>query len=119
MNFKITSLTMAITHMEAMLKFYSEIFNIKFEEMGMYGAKLYSGTWGQLGLLFCPAELAQNTATQNRHQFDIEVEDLDALQELVLNHGGELMGEVVEDERARSLSVYDPDNNSIVFKQPK
>ena len=66
---------MAITNMQKMLAFYSNVFQIEFTEKEMYGSHLYSGIWGELNLLFCPAEIAQNTAEQNRHQFDIEVSD--------------------------------------------
>ncbi len=118
-NYEIEGMTMAITEMDSMLKFYSNIFNIHFTEKEMYGSKLYSGTWGGLNLLFCPAEIAGNTAEQNRHQFDIVVPELPKLVQLVIQNGGTLMGEIVEDDQSLSVGVYDPDKNSILFKQLK
>lgn len=117
--YQIEGMTMAITNMEEMLAFYSNVFNIQFVEKKMYESKLYSSRWGGLKLLFCPAEIARNTATQNRHQFDIVVSDLQKIIELTTKHGGQLMGEVVEDESSWSVGVYDPDENSILFKQLK
>ena len=118
-NYTIEGLTIAITHMEQMVNFYSQVFNISFEKREMYGSTLYSGEWGGLKLLFCPAEIARNTAVQNRHQFDILVSDLQSTMELAIKHGGKLMGEVVEDDNTQSIGIYDPDNNSLIFKQVK
>lgn len=118
-DYQIEGLTLAVRNMEQMLDFYATVFHIEFVEKVMYESKLYSGIWGGLNLLFCPAELAENTAMQNRHQFDIVVPDLHKLIELTTKHGGELMGEVVEDEKSLSIGIYDPDQNSILFKQVK
>jgi len=118
-DYKIEGMTMAITNMEPMLDFYANVFNIEFEEKEMYNSKLYSGVWGGLNLLFCPAEIAGNKAVQNRHQFDIVVSDLPKVVELTAKHGGKPMGEIVEGESAWSIGIYDPDKNSILFKQLK
>jgi len=118
-GYNIQGITIAITNMKQMLAFYSNVFDIQFEEREMYGSKLYSGIWGGLNLLFCPAEIAQNTATQNRHQFDITVSDVQKTIELVLKYKGNTMGEISEDKTTLSIGVYDPDKNSIIFKQLK
>ena len=118
-DYKIEGLTIAITNMKQMLDFYSNVFNVKFEAKKMYGTTLYTGVWGGLNLLFCPAEIAGNTAIQNRHQFDITVPDLQSIIGLATKHGGKLMGEIAEDRHSRSIGIYDPDNNSITFKQVK
>lgn len=116
-NYTIEGMTIAITNMEKMLDFYSNIFHIQFHEKEMYGAKLYEGQWGNLKLLFCPAALAGNTATQNRHQFDILVADLPALVERAKKFGGTPMGNIDKNEVFWSVGIYDPDNNSLVFKE--
>lgn len=112
-------MTIAITNMESMLKFYTALFNIKFTEQEMFGTKLYSGQWGDLKLLFCPAEIARNTATQNRHQFDIVVSDIHQTVGVAINNGGAKMGEVNEDDQTLSVGIYDPDQNSMTFKELK
>ena len=117
--YQIEGMTMAITNMKEMVDFYTNIFNLQFEEKEMYGTKLYAGIWGGLKLLFCPAEIAGNTAKQNRHQFDIIVPDLQQLIELTTKHGGKPMSAIVENEHFWSVGIYDPDENSIVFKQLK
>ena len=118
-SYQIEGMTIAIKNMEQMLAFYSNAFNIMFTEKEMYDSKLYSGVWGGLKLLFCPAEIAGNTAVQNRHQLDIVVSDLQKIIKTVTNYGGVLIGEIVEDEYSWSVGIYDPDKNSLVFKQLK
>lgn len=118
-DYQIEGLTMAITNMEQMLDFYSNTFKIQFAEKEMYDAKLYSGVWGGLNLLFCPAKIARNTADQNRHQFEIVVADLEQIIEVTSKHGGKPIGGMAEDENSRSIGIYDPDNNSMLFKQLK
>ena len=117
MDFQFEGLTIAVTNMRPMLQFYSRVFGIEFKEQELFGATLYAGEWGELQLLFCPAAIAQNTAQQNRHQFDLLVADLDQLIETAIAAGGQLMGPVTEDEHAKSVGIYDPDRNSMVFKQ--
>ncbi len=116
-QFHITGMTMAITNMEAMLAFYSGLFNIEFELREMYGSKLYAGKWGAFDLLFCPATLAGITARQNRHQFDIVIPDIEQLIDQATTLGGKAMGPITEDENALNVGIYDPDGNSILFKQ--
>lgn len=119
MHHKIEGLTIAITNMEQMVYFYSELFGIEFTEKAMFGATLYAGHWGPFKLLFCPADIAQNTATQNRHQFDIVVPDIRLTIQLAKELGGTIMGELTEDETSLAVGIYDPDRNSIAFKQLK
>ena len=115
--FKIEGMTIAVSNMQAMLLFYRKVFNIDFNELDMYNSKLYSSQWCGINLLFCPAEIASNTADQNRHQLDILVPDLNQLLILVKKYGGEVMADIIEEDNVISVGVYDPDKNSILFKQ--
>jgi len=119
LEYKMNGMTIAVTNMEQMLDFYSNVFKIEFTKEELYEAKLYSGIWGDLNLLFCPAEIAKNTAKQNRHQFDIVVSDLNKIIKLTMKYGGELIGRITEDEYSWNIGIYDPDRNSILFKQLK
>lgn len=118
-QYQIEGMTIAITKMDEMLAFYSAVFQISFEEKDMFNTNLYAGKWGNLNLLFCPANIAKNTATQNRHQFDIVVSDLAIIVDLVSKNGGELMGEIAEGDNELSVGIYDPDRNSILLKEYK
>ncbi len=117
MNYQLEGLTLAVTRMDDMLAFYKGVFGLEFEAQEMHGFKLYKTEWANLSLLFCPASLAQNTATQNRHQFDIIVSDLDEVVKAAKANHGELMHEPTDMGGVKSVGIYDPDRNSMVFKQ--
>lgn len=116
-DYKIEGLTMAINDMTKMLTFYKNVFKIEFTERVEFGAKLYVGKWADLTLLFCPAELAQNKATQNKHQFDIVVKGMDNWIKKCEENGGMSIGEVLSQDGFSSIGIYDPDRNTIVLKQ--
>jgi predicted enzyme related to lactoylglutathione lyase len=116
-NYKIEGLTIAINDMPKMLAFYKNLFGIKFIEHDEFGTKLYSGKWADLTILFCPAEVAQNRATQNKHQFDIVVTELDGWIRKCKNNGGVTIGEITDTKEYRSSGIYDPDRNTIVLKE--
>ena len=118
-NYQIEGMTMAVVNMGSMLRFYTTVFAIDFQKMEMFNSKLYSGTWGSLKLLLCPAAIAGNTATQNRHQVDIVVPDVREVIRLATEAGGKLMGDISEDDRSFSIGIYDPDHNSILFREDK
>ena len=119
MNYQIQGLTMAVTNMEAMLHFYMNVFDMKFRERNMNGKFLYSTVWSGLDLLFCPADIAGIKARQNRHQIDIIVKSVKKVIDTAIEYGGKMMGEIVEDENSKSVGIYDPDGNSILFVEMK
>lgn len=116
---KLQGITIASTNIESMVGFYENVFGVIFTEQDMFGAKLYSGNWLGISLLLCPAEIAQNTATQNRHQLDILIPDFDEVISKVLKFGGSLMNDISEENGIRKAGVYDPDNNSMVLIEHK
>ena len=118
-QYQIEGLTIAINNMDEMLNFYSSVFGIDFELIEIFNTNLFAGEWGGMKVLFCPAELAGNTAKQNRHQFDIIVPNLNEILVKAILTGGEKMGDVEEDGQSLSVGIYDPDQNSIIFKQLK
>jgi len=76
---RINRLTLAVNNMDAMIAFYSSVFDIHFSKKEMYGGELFAGKLFGIEILFCPAVIAGNTATQNRHQFDCVVPDIHAV----------------------------------------
>ncbi|WP_420317964.1 VOC family protein [Ekhidna sp.] len=114
---KIIGMTIAVTDMHKMVAFYSKVFHLVFEEIEMYESKLSKTQIDAIELLFCPAEIARNTAKQNRHQLEFEVEDLDHTISLVKMNDGTVMGEPSKDSYFVQVGIKDPDNNSIVIKQ--
>ena len=113
----IEGFTIATVKTEAMVKFYSNVFDIKFNEFEAYNSKLYSGKWGELKVLLCPAEVAGVETERNRHQFDISVANIEVILKNVLSNGGKTMGEVLTSGSTKSVGIMDPDGNTIVLKQ--
>lgn len=113
----IKGLTIATVDMDKMVNFYTKVFGVEFTSIENYGIVLYQGKWGELDVLFCPTEIAGISATENRHQFDVVVEDLDHTVKVVEANGGQLLQEVTETETGRSVGIYDPDKNSIVLME--
>ena len=114
---RIEGFTLAVMDIEKMARFYNAIFDSGLQPREMFGSKLYQGQFCGLQLLLCPAEVAANSAEQNRHQFNIVVKDLDRFLERAIETGAETIGEVVEDLGYRSIGLYDPDRNSMVVKE--
>lgn len=108
---------MAITNMGPMVKFYEGVFDIHFTSQELEGHTLHNGEWDRFKLLFCPAELAGIDASQNRHQFDVEVPDLDACVQKVLDMGGTLIGDIVVNEFGKQVGIRDCDGNSMTLIQ--
>lgn len=110
---------MAIVNMTAMVNFYTQVFELNFEPVEMFGTQLFKTKWGSFNVLFCPASLAGNNAQQNRHQLDIYLDDLDNSIKKVVSYGGQLMGEVSETDLEKSIGIIDPDQNTMVLKSLK
>ena len=116
-KFEVVGLTLAVFKMEQMLEFYRNVFEIEFTAQEMFGTTLYAGNFDHLKLLLCPAEIAGNDAQQNRHQLEIIVFDFEVILKMIVKFGGEIIGEIVEDENFKSIGIYDPDRNSMVLKE--
>lgn len=116
---KLINITLAVQRMEPMRQFYAHLLGITFQERKMYGATLYAGNWGDMEWLLCPAEIAGNTAVQNRHQLEFSVPDIRKSVETALQNEGEKMGDITENERAWSIGLKDPDKNTLVLTQLK
>lgn len=110
-----TGMTLAVDQMDKMVTFYSSVFQLDFEEVKMYGSSLYQTSLDGMEILFCPAEIAQNTATQNKHQLNFAVSNLKAALSKVEKYGGSILGEPNEKDGAMEVGIKDPDNNSIVL----
>jgi len=78
---------------------------------------IHRGDLKGLILELCPAELAKNTAQQNRHQLKIATSNIHNAAALTKKHGGSLMGEITKMENESQLAILDPDQNSIVLVQ--
>lgn len=115
----LNQITLAVFDEGKMKEFYSKILDIEFIIKEYPDFKLYEGDWNGMTLLLCPAEIAKNTAKQNRHQFHIEVDDIEKFFENALDHGASIIEHVVKNDLGKSGSLSDPDGNSIVVSEYK
>ncbi len=119
MDYRINARNLAANDVEKMAAFYAGVFGIEFEEHEIQDAKLYAGEFAGTEFVLVPAALADVDAKQNRMQYDLYVSDLDEAIALVEQHGGRTNGRLGEDDHVRAIGIYDPDDNFMVFKQPK
>ena len=115
----IIGMTLAVFDMPRMIEFYTEVFDTTFTSQKLGEAVIYTGEWAGLPVLFSPAALADITAEQNRHQFEVLVPDLNYVLVQTVKYGGDMFGEISEDLRFRSIAITDPDRNTIVIKELK
>jgi predicted enzyme related to lactoylglutathione lyase len=110
---KIDRVTIAITDMPAMLRFYNGVFDADLTLIG--GTEFYAGTLAEgISVLFCPNDIAQVEAKQNRQQFRFVVDDLAKIRESVTSYGGQIIN-AENTADAKTLGAMDPDGNTIEF----
>jgi predicted enzyme related to lactoylglutathione lyase len=117
MSFKLSKITIACTNISQMIAFYSKVFNVKFAEHEFSDFKMYSVNITDINFLFCPNEIAGVTAEQNRHQFDYTTDNIQEVIDNALSSGGSLHSELQKSDIGSSVTVSDPDGNTINFIQ--
>ncbi len=110
---KIDRVTIAINNMPAMLRFYNGVFDADLKLID--GTEFYAGTLAEgITVLFCPNDIAQVDAKQNRQQFRFIVEDLKPIRERAAEYGGHVLQQG-DTPDATTIGVMDPDGNTIEF----
>jgi len=109
----LTDMTLVATDVPAMVAFYNSVFESDLKPWSAFGATLYRGTLGGVGLQLCPNEVAGVVAEQNRHQLRFQVPNLDAMLARVQAAGGALHGDLTQEGNKRLAAVEDPDGNTL------
>ncbi len=110
--------TIAVTHLDAMVRFYNEVFDAELVAIRTFGThRFFSGKLAGVDLLLCPNEIAGVAAQQNRQQFRIAVDDLDGALAKVLEAGGQQKGDLQRENSSRVIAVMDPDGNTLELIQ--
>lgn len=112
---KINKITIAVNDMDAMVAFYNKVFNADLQPIPE--TPFYAGNLLDFDLIFCPNSITQITADKNRIQFQVVVDDVDALVAKAEQSGGSAYGDRTEHEGIVSWGVGDPDGNSIELLQ--
>jgi predicted enzyme related to lactoylglutathione lyase len=116
-DLQVTQITLATTRTEAMVRFYATMFDTPFHPVEVAGTTLYRGTIQTVVFLLCPNNLAGVRAERSRHQLTYTVTDLAATIERVVAGGGTVDEAAHWHAMATSVTVRDPDDNSILFLQ--
>ncbi len=112
----IERITVAVTHMTAMVKFYNAVFTADLQPFGPEGStRFHRGTLAGKKLVFCPNSIVEVEAHQNRQQFHFVVDDVEHTMHQALNNGGQEFNPIQQDGRAKSGAVADPDGNTMEF----
>ncbi|NJO83246.1 MAG: VOC family protein [Blastochloris sp.] len=108
---RIERVTLAVSDMDAMVRFYNEVFAAGLSPMA--DSAMYRGVFGGVPITFCPNDIADVRADQSRHQYRIAVDSLDDTLLKIMTHGGRIKDPVSEEQGERWMSVIDPDGNTL------
>ena len=117
-DFQISSIAMAAEHIDAMVKFYGEVFATTFTPFDAGGMNIYQGNLFGITTLIVPNAIAGVEAKQSRHQFELRVKDMEAMKKRATESGGSVREEQNEGGM-HSATILDPDGNTIVFIEQK
>ena len=119
MKYKLEVMVLSAVNIDAMVEFYTKVFDIDFTSQDVDGHSMYTGTFSDLEFTLVPATLTQITEPNNPVHYDIYVSDLEEGIERVERSGGKTNGHLGEDDLVRAIGVFDPDGNFMVLKQRK
>lgn len=109
----ISSLAIRVSNMDAMLRFYSEAFNIQFQEVNTFGIPSQFGEFNGITLKFVPIRDAEDFKNFPIHQPGFVVSDVEAVIAIALKHGGRLEGGVIRNGEGAQAAIRDPDGNTL------
>lgn len=109
--------TLASDDVDKAQAFYSAVFGSEFKPVDLDGETLYRGSLAGLGMVICPASMADVVANRSRHQLRFEVEDVAGMLDLAGAAGGSVHTPLTEAGGQAYAVVCDPDNNTIEFVQ--
>ncbi|MCA1584336.1 MAG: VOC family protein [Acidobacteria bacterium] len=112
-DYQIARITVATTRMNAMVRFYNDVFHARMKEVDIGGITMQTGYVAGLELLLCPNQVSRVRADLNRHMLRVRVGDFDALLKRVRGSGGTVDAAPIMTSGERIVSVRDPDGNTI------
>jgi predicted enzyme related to lactoylglutathione lyase len=100
----ITSIAVRVCQMDAMVAFYSEAFNVQFENVVTSGFASKFGSINGINLKFVPIRDKVDFENYPIHQLGFSVPDIEKVIKIALKHGGKTEG---------NTAVRDPDGNTL------
>ena len=109
----VSSIAIRVYNLDAMVKFYSEAFQVQFREVNTYGIRSQFGEVNGITLKFVPLRENEDFTGYPVHQLGFTVPDVEAVIDLVLQCGGKQEGRVIRRDGNTQAAVRDPDGNTI------
>lgn len=110
---QIDKITIAVSDMKMMEKFYSAVFGIEFKKHEMGDFYLLSGMADSIQIMLCPKEMAGIEVDQNNIQLRFAIDDIEKVLKAGLQNFGTLIEELQKQGKVKFASLRDPDGNSI------
>src|SRR5688500_19468608 len=110
---KLSSIAFCVHNMDAMLAFYSEAFNVQFQEVDTYGIRSQFGDLDGITLKFVPIRESDDFKGFPVHQPGFMVPDVEAVLAIARKHGGRQEGQTLRADGRVQAAVRDPDGNTI------
>jgi catechol 2,3-dioxygenase-like lactoylglutathione lyase family enzyme len=109
----VSSIAIRVYNLDAMVKFYSEAFQVQFREVNTYGLRSQFGELDGMTLKFVPIREREDFAGYPVHQIGFTVPDVETVIDLALQYGGKQEGKVIRRDGNTQAAVRDPDGNTI------
>jgi predicted enzyme related to lactoylglutathione lyase len=109
----LASLAVRVAHMESMLAFYTEAFQVQFQEVDTYGIKSQFGELNGMTLKFVPIRDEADFKGYPIHQPGFAVPDVQFVIEIAQKYGGRQEGQTVKVDGKLQAAIRDPDGNTI------
>ncbi len=114
---KLSSLAIRVANMKDMLAFYSEAFQIQFQEVDTYGIHSQFGELNGITLKFVPIRDEADFKGYPIHQPGFVVPNVKSVIEIVQKYGGRQEGRIIQAGGQTQAAIRDPDGNTIELYQ--
>jgi predicted enzyme related to lactoylglutathione lyase len=109
----LSSLAIRVANMNSMMSFYSEAFQVRFQEVDTYGIKSQFGELNGITLKFVPIRDESDFKGYPIHQPGFVVPDVQAVIDIVQKYGGRQEGQTIRVDGQIQAAIRDPDGNTI------
>jgi catechol 2,3-dioxygenase-like lactoylglutathione lyase family enzyme len=110
---KLSSIAFRVHNLDAMLAFYSEAFQVEFQEVDTYGIRSQFGDLDGMTLKFVPIRESDDFKGFPVHQPGFVVPDVEEVIAIAIKHGGRQEGQTLRADGRVQAAVRDPDGNTI------
>lgn len=109
----LSSIAIRVANVESMVAFYSEAFQIQFQEVPTYGIRSLFGEWNGITLKFVPIRDEADFKGYPIHQPGFVVANVHDVIAIAIKHGGRQEGRTIQVGGKEQAAIRDPDGNTI------